>query len=117
MKIIFLLLGAYYLITAVWPLVSIKSFEAVTGPKTDRWLVYTVSCFLIGPSLLYLYSGIQIEDPHPLVVFLALINCLALLIIDVTFVVKKVIWKTYLLDALAELIFIIAILIKGQIFV
>ena len=117
MKIIFIILGAYYLITAIWPLISIKSFEAVTGPKSDKWLVYTVSSLLIGPSLIYLYSGIQSEDLHPLVIFLALINCLALMMIDVVFVVKKVIWKTYLVDALAELIFIMAILIKGQIFI
>lgn len=28
--------GAYYLATGVWPLVSRRSFERVTGPRTDR---------------------------------------------------------------------------------
>src|SRR5919106_4031462 len=39
--------GLYYLATGVWPLVSMRSFEAVTGPKTDRWLVKTVGV-LVG---------------------------------------------------------------------
>ena len=28
--------GAYFLVTGVWPLVSIRSFQAVTGKKTDH---------------------------------------------------------------------------------
>lgn len=35
--------GAYYTVSGVWPLVSLRSFEAVLGPKTDRWLVQTVA--------------------------------------------------------------------------
>jgi hypothetical protein len=34
--------GVYYLLTGVWPLPSIGSFQRVTGPKTDLWLVRTV---------------------------------------------------------------------------
>ncbi|MGQ0534782.1 MAG: hypothetical protein ACT4PT_01775 [Methanobacteriota archaeon] len=30
---------AYYLAMGGWPLVHRASFEAVTGPKTDDWLV------------------------------------------------------------------------------
>jgi hypothetical protein len=32
----------YYLATGLWPLVHLSSFEAVTGPKTDDWLVHMV---------------------------------------------------------------------------
>jgi hypothetical protein len=38
--------GAYYLLTGVWPLVSIGSFQRVTGPKTDLWLVKTVGLLI-----------------------------------------------------------------------
>jgi len=31
-----------FFITGVWPLVQIRSFLRVTGPKTDLWLVKTV---------------------------------------------------------------------------
>jgi len=34
--------GAYFAATGVWPLVHVRSFEAVTGPKADKWLVRTV---------------------------------------------------------------------------
>ena len=31
-----------YLATGLWPLFNIESFQQVTGPKTDLWLVRTV---------------------------------------------------------------------------
>ena len=34
--------GLYFAATGVWPLVHMRSFERVTGPKTDTWLVRTV---------------------------------------------------------------------------
>ena len=39
--------GAANLIGGLWPLLHLKSFEAVFGPKTDRWLVKTVSGLLV----------------------------------------------------------------------
>jgi hypothetical protein len=33
--------GAYHLVTGVWPLVSMRTFASVTGPKVDKWLVKT----------------------------------------------------------------------------
>jgi hypothetical protein len=37
-----LLQGGYFLFTGIWPLVSRRTFEAVTGPKKDFWLAQTV---------------------------------------------------------------------------
>ena len=37
-----LLQGIFYVATGVWPLIDIVSFQVVTGPKTDLWLVKTV---------------------------------------------------------------------------
>jgi hypothetical protein len=34
--------GLYYLTTGLWPVIDIASFERVTGPKTDKWLVRTM---------------------------------------------------------------------------
>lgn len=31
--------GGYFLLTGIWPLVHRRSFERVTGPKSDYWLV------------------------------------------------------------------------------
>ena len=36
----------FYIATGVWPFVSIRTFEAVTGPKVDRWLVKTVGALV-----------------------------------------------------------------------
>jgi hypothetical protein len=34
--------GLYFAAAGVWPLLHMRSFEAVTGPKVDKWLVKTV---------------------------------------------------------------------------
>jgi hypothetical protein len=34
--------GVYFAATGIWPLVHMPSFEMVTGPKADKWLVRTV---------------------------------------------------------------------------
>lgn len=39
--------GASYVVTGGWPLVHLRSFEAVTGPKVDDWLVRTVAGLLV----------------------------------------------------------------------
>jgi hypothetical protein len=40
--------AALYGATGVWPLVHMASFEAVTGPKRERWLVRTVGILVAG---------------------------------------------------------------------
>lgn len=112
MKTVFSIAGIYYLITAIWPLVSIRTFEKVSGPKIDKWLVYTVSLLLLGPSLLYLYSGFSDSEVHNSIIFLALINAIALTFIDVYFSFKKVIWKTYLIDAVLQILIMVALIIS-----
>ncbi|HEY6957803.1 MAG TPA: hypothetical protein VI814_03175 [Candidatus Limnocylindria bacterium] len=39
---------AYWIFGAVWPLVSMRSFERVTGNKRDEWLVRTVSLLMLS---------------------------------------------------------------------
>ncbi len=39
--------GAYYLCGGLWPLLSLTTFEAVTGPKEDDWLVRSVGSLLV----------------------------------------------------------------------
>jgi hypothetical protein len=40
--------AALYAATGIWPLVHMASFEAVTGPKRERWLVRTVGVLVAG---------------------------------------------------------------------
>src|SRR2546423_10717472 len=43
----------YYAATGIWPLLDIESFERITGPKVDRWLVKTIGALVtaVGASL------------------------------------------------------------------
>lgn len=93
----------YYFPSALWAIVHIKSFEEVTGSKTDRWLVYTVSSLLLSSSLVFFYSGFRKENVPIETIILSISNCLSLILIDVIFVTRRIIKRIYLLDALVEL--------------
>lgn len=90
--------GAYYLVTGLWPLLSMRTFEAVTGPKTDRWLVRTVGLLaaVIGWSLLS--GGTRTADRT-----LPVGTGLAFASIDTWYVARGTISRIYLADALVEL--------------
>ncbi len=46
--------GTYCVVGGLWPLLHMASFEAVTGPKEDDWLVRSVAgiLFVVGAVLL-----------------------------------------------------------------
>jgi hydrogenase/urease accessory protein HupE len=93
--------AAYYAITGIWPLVDIESFERLTGPKAERWLVRTVGALVtaIGASLAV---SAQDDPGRPEMLILAAGSALALGTIDVVYVAKRRISPVYLLDALAQ---------------
>ncbi|HEX7022722.1 MAG TPA: hypothetical protein VF171_07680 [Trueperaceae bacterium] len=93
--------GLYYLTTGCWPLLHMPSFERVTGPKTDRWLVRTVGLLLgvVGTSLAA--AGLR-GRLTPELEFLAGTTALSLAIIDIVATAKGSISGVYLLDAAAE---------------
>jgi|SRR5579883_351981 len=103
--------GAYYIATGLWPLLSMRSFEAVTGPKVDKWLVQMVGLLAttIGTTLLVGTAEEQIDDA---VVALAVGSALSFAAIDVVHAARRRISPIYLGDALAE-----AALIAGIAFV
>ena len=43
--------SAYYLIIGLWPLVHLRSFAAVTGPKPEGYLVKAVGACLVNVGL------------------------------------------------------------------
>ncbi len=94
--------GLYYIATGVWPLASMDTFLAVTGPKTDLWLVVTVGLLVgvIGVALLVAaWRGLS-----PEAVTLAVGAIFALTAVDVVYVGRGVIPPVYLLDALAQVV-------------
>jgi energy-converting hydrogenase Eha subunit E len=90
--------GGYFLITGVWPLVSLDTFEAVTGPKTDDWLVITVGVLVAVIGAVLLFSAARRTLPLEVVV-LALASSIGLALVDVVFVSRRVIAPIYLRDA------------------
>jgi hypothetical protein len=93
LKTIITFQGLYYVVIAIWPLVHIKSFEFVTGPKKENWLVYTVSVLLIAYSGTIFYGMTKTDFPSPELVTLSMLNAIGLTCIDVIFVMKKTIRK------------------------
>ena len=99
--------ATYVLITAVWPIVDIDSFMAVTGPKRDVWLVKTVGALLI-PIALCLYTYLFLKtDPKPAIV-LGGFTALAFVCIDFYYALNDVIPDIYLADGIIELVFLMA---------
>ena len=95
--------GLYFSITGVWPLVSMRTFLMVTGPKTDLWLVKTVGVILavIGAVLLFAWATGAVNPP---VIALAIGAGLGLAIVEIIYVSKKVISAIYLGDAVVEIL-------------
>jgi hypothetical protein len=97
-----LMQGAFYLVTGLWPLVDIGSFQTVTGPKTDLWLVRTVGVLVtvIGAVLVTAARRQQVGTET---VLLAVGSALGLATIDVIYVLSGTISPVYLADAAAEI--------------
>lgn len=98
--------AAYFLVTGVWPLVHIRSFEWVSGPKVDRWLVKTVGA-LVGVVGAAIGLAAWRRRITPEIELLAVGSALALAAIDVVYVARRRIRPVYLLDAAMELALIV----------
>ncbi|WP_205510520.1 hypothetical protein [Longitalea arenae] len=106
MKRILLFQGVYYILTGLWPLLHLPSFLAVTGDKTDIWLVKMVGCLAATIGIYLIYS--LRESPARL---LAILSAFSFGIIDVYYVYQDVILPVYLGDAIVEAILILLLFI------
>jgi hypothetical protein len=93
--------GAYFAATGIWSLVDADSFQRVTGPKHDVWLVKTVGALVtvIGGVLCSAAARRRIV---PETAMLGIGCSVALAIVDVTYVARGRIAPIYLFDAAAE---------------
>lgn len=100
--------AAYYITTGVWPLVHRRSFEAVTGPKTDFWLVQTVGAVVaaIGAGLALAVRRGALSTELQATGALAAGGLAA---IDVVYATRGRISLVYLADAAVEGLFIAAL--------
>jgi hypothetical protein len=99
--------GVLNVVGGVWPLVHISSFEAVFGPKTDRWLVKTVAGLLIVNGLAQLATSPSAEGMRQ-ARRLGVGTAAVLAAIDLVYVPAGRISKMYLLDAALEVAWIMA---------
>jgi hypothetical protein len=95
--------AAYFLVTGIWPFLSRRSFEAVTGPKQDYWLVQVVGSLVavIGASLAAASRQDRALETSPLQI-LAIGSAASLGAADVAFAARRRISRIYLADAAAE---------------
>jgi hypothetical protein len=93
--------GVFYLATGLWPLLDIFSFQVVTGPKTDLWLVRTVGVLVtvIGAVLL---ASARNRSVRGEIVLLAVGSALGLAAIDLIYALSGRISAVYLADAVVE---------------
>lgn len=103
--------AAYYIATGIFPFVSRRAFEALTGPKRDWWLVQMVG-------LLAMTNGISIAastrtKPSPAIITLSILSATSFAAIDVVYALKRRISPIYLADAVVELALIAAISLQA----
>lgn len=95
--------GIYFLLTGIWPLLSIESFMAVTGPKTDIWLVKTFSIQICMMGIVLCYGSLS-KDFRPHIILLSLLSAAGFIAAEVFYVIRGTIPPVYLADAFVELV-------------
>lgn len=101
--------GVYYVATGCWAVVHRQSFEAISGPKRDYWLVRTVGLLAaaIGSALL---AASRADRPSPEAVVLSAGAGASFAAVDVVYVARRRISPVYLGDAALHLALALAAL-------
>ena len=102
--------GIFYVVTGLWPVLHLRSFEAVTGEKTDKWLVRTTGGLIAAIGLALLTSG----RAHRTAKVLGVASAAVLAAADILAVGKRRIPRIYLADAACEVGAIGAWIAEGQ---
>jgi hypothetical protein len=92
--------GIFYVATGLWPIVHLRSFEAVTGRKRDKWLVQTIGGLIaaVGGALLVGAT----EKPSRALRTLGIASASVLTVADMYFAGKGRISPIYFGDAAVE---------------
>jgi hypothetical protein len=96
-----LLQGIYYAATGIWSLVSPGTFQKVTGPKTDIWLVKTVGVLVTVIGGVLAMAGLRRQTTRE-VPLLGIGSAAGLAAIDVIYASRGRISPIYLADAAAN---------------
>jgi hypothetical protein len=98
--------GAYYLVTGLWPVFHMNSFLALTGPKTDLWLVRTFGVLIAAIGAHFLLASVRRNRPPLDLRPLAMLVAGAIAGCEAYYALTGQIWAVYLLDAVLELAFV-----------
>src|SRR3712207_2277335 len=93
--------GLFNIVGGVWPLVSLRSFEFVYGKKRDIYLQKTVGGLLLSIGAIQFTSAENEEDLR-VVRKLGVATAATLLLIDLIYIPRGEMRKTYIQDALCE---------------
>lgn len=92
--------GLFNVVGGAWPLLHMRSFEAVFGRKTDHWLVQTVAGLMVANGLVQLRAATP--DQAPEAARIGLGTATVLLLADLRYGLPGRISRMYLLDAVLE---------------
>ncbi|MGH7517337.1 MAG: hypothetical protein ACREOC_07690 [Gemmatimonadales bacterium] len=102
LRLVLLCQAAYYVVNGLISLVSRDLFEAVTGPKSDYWLVRMVGLLAVVIGL-GLGIGARAGRRTPELMTLAIGSALAFAAIDLVYGLSGVISPIYVADGVLEL--------------
>jgi hypothetical protein len=95
--------GLFFLAAGAWPILHLRSFEAVTGPKREGWLVKTTGALIAVVGAALLAAGRRGEVRAPAAV-LGAGSAAALAAVDLWYAGwRRRISPVYLADAAVEL--------------
>jgi hypothetical protein len=100
--------AGYYIVTGALPLASRRALEALTGPKTDWWLVQMVGLLALTNGLA-LAAGVRSGKPSKETLALSLLSACSFAAIDTVYALKRRISPIYLADALLEAAIVAAV--------
>jgi hypothetical protein len=93
--------GIFYVATGLWPIVHLRSFEAVTGRKRDKWLVQTVGGLIAAVGGALLVGAFERREAKSLRT-LGITSAAVLASSDIYFAAKGTISPVYFGDAAVE---------------
>lgn len=91
--------GIFNVLGGLWPLMSLRTFEAVYGPKTDHYLQHTVGGLLTTVGAAQLLSK---DDDAGTARALGIGTAVTLLAIDAAYIPRGRMSRAYLQDAACE---------------
>jgi NAD(P)-dependent dehydrogenase (short-subunit alcohol dehydrogenase family) len=100
-----LLQGAYYLITGLLPIVSMRSFEKTLGERQEDWLMKTHSAVMAALGGILIWAGLR-KSKSPEIPAMGAAAAATLAVPETYYMARKRIQRNFLLDVAPQLAFI-----------